>query len=181
MSNKYKFQDQAKPYFVTFSVVYWIDVFIRNEYKDLFLDCVRHCQKEKGLEVYVWVIMTSHIHMIIGTSKNKMEDIMRDLKSRSSRKLKDEIKSHPQESRREWILWLMERAGRKNSQNNNFQFWKQDSHPIELYDNKIMEQKIDYIHNNPVKAGFVDEPEHYLYSSARDYSGGKGLLDIKFL
>jgi putative transposase len=181
MSSKYKFRDQTKPYFVTFSVVYWIDVFIRNEYKDVFLDCVRHCQKEKGLEVYSWVIMTSHVHMIIGTNKNKMEDIIRDLKSRSSRKLKDEIANHPAESRREWILWLMKRAGLKNSQNKDFQFWKQDNHPIEIYDHKIMQQKMEYIHNNPVAAGFVDEPSAYLYSSARDYSGSKGLLDLKFI
>jgi putative transposase len=88
MSNKYKSRDQTKLYFVTFNIVYWIDAFIRNEYKDLFLECIRHCQKEKGLEVYAWVIMTSHVHLIIGTYKNKLEDIMRDLKSTSSKKTK---------------------------------------------------------------------------------------------
>jgi putative transposase len=79
------------------------------------------------------------------------------------------------------MLWLMERVGKKNSQNKDFQFWEQDNHPIELFDNNIMQQKLDYIHNNPVSAGFVDDPASYLYSSARDYSGSKGLLDIKFI
>ncbi len=79
------------------------------------------------------------------------------------------------------MLWLMERAGRKNSQNNNFQFWKQDNHQIELFNEEIMRQKMDYIHNNPVEAGFVDDSEIFLYSSARDFCGSKGLLDITFI
>jgi putative transposase len=181
MSIKYKFQDQTKPYFVSFAVVNWIDVFIRNEYRNILLDCFRHCQKEKGLEIYSWVIMPSHVHLIIGTQKEKMENIMRDLKSYSAKKLEKAIRTHQEESRREWILWMMERAGKKNSQNKNFQFWRQDNHPIELSDNKMMDQKLDYIHNNPVLSGFTDTPESYLYSSARDYFGTKGLLDIKFI
>jgi putative transposase len=75
------------------------------------------------------------------------------------------------------VLWMMERAGRKNSNNkNNFQFWQQHNKPVELYSNEVIKQKPDYIHNNPVEAGFVDNPEQYLFSSARDYAGEKGLL-----
>lgn len=181
MSNKYKFLDQSKLYFVTFTVVYWMDIFIRNEYRDLLVDNLRHCQKEKGLEIYAWVIMTSHVHLIIGKGKENMEDILRDLKSYSSKQLKRAIQNHPCESRKEWILWMLERAGKMNSQNKHFQFWIQDNHPVELFDNKIMEQKLEYIHKNPVEAGFVDKAEEYLYSSARDYCGIKGLLDIKHI
>lgn len=181
MSNKYKFKDQTKLYFVTLTVIHWIDVFIRNEYKNLFLKEICIKQKKKGLEVYAWVIMSSHIHMIIGTNDKKMEDILRDLKSQTSKKFRKIIKSNKQESRREWILWMMERAGKKNSQNEKFQFWKQDSHPIELFNNDIMQQKLDYIHNNPVEAGFVDKAEDWLYGSARDYCGLKGLLEIQFI
>jgi putative transposase len=76
------------------------------------------------------------------------------------------------------MLWMMERAGKKNSQNIDFQLWRQDNHPIELYDNKILNQKLDYIHNNPVAAGFVEKPEDYLYSSARDYAGMPGMIDV---
>ena len=75
----------------------------------------------------------------------------------------------------------MERAGKKNSNNNNYQFWQQDNHPIELWDNYMMDQKLEYLHMNPVLSGFVDRPEEYLYSSARDYAGDKGLLDIEFI
>lgn len=178
MSVRYKFRNQEKLYFISFSVVYWIDLFIRNEYKNILIDSLRFCQKEKGLDIYAWCIMTSHVHMIIGTRKDKMENIMRDYKSHTSRTLKKAIKDNPIESRKEWMLWLMERAGKKNSNNANFQLWRQDNHPIELWDNYMLEQKLNYIHQNPVEAGIVDKAENYTYSSAGDYSDKKGLLDI---
>jgi REP element-mobilizing transposase RayT len=112
MSVRYKFRNQEKLYFISFSVVYWIDLFIRNEYKDILIESLRFCQKEKGLDIYAWCIMTSHVHMIIGTRKEKMENIMRDYKSHTSRTLKKAIKDNPIENRNEWMLWLMERAGK---------------------------------------------------------------------
>ncbi|UII35148.1 hypothetical protein LVD17_07465 [Fulvivirga ulvae] len=105
----------------------------------------------------------------------------RDFKSFTSRKLKEEIQNHPSESRRELIKWMMERAGNKNGNNNGWQLWQQHNHPIELSDNKMMEQRLDYLHMNPVVAGFVGEPSYWKYSSAVDYSGGKGLLNILFI
>jgi putative transposase len=181
VSTKYKIKDQEKLYFISFSVVYWIDVFIRNEYKDILLESISYCQENKGLEVFGWCIMTSHIHLIIGTSGNSIEDIVRDLKSFTSGKLRKTIADHPQESRKEWILWMLKRAGSKNGNNNDYQFWQQNYHPIELWDNYMMQQKLDYIHQNPVEAGFVDKPENYIYSSARDYAGENGLLNIKLI
>jgi len=175
MSVKYKIRDQEKLYFVSFSVINWIDVFIRNEYKNIFLDSLKFCQRNKGLEIYGWCIMTSHVHLIIGTSDKPMENILRDLKSFTSTNIKKAIELSPTESRKEWMLWMMKRAGIKNN-NNDFQFWQQNNHPIELWDNYMMQQKLDYIHNNPVEAGFVDAPCDYVYSSARDYSEQKGLL-----
>lgn len=181
MSTKYKVRNQEKLYFISFAVVYWIDVFIRNEYKNLFLDSVRCCQRNKGLEVYAWCIMTSHVHMIIGTKDQNIEDIIRDLKSYTSRTIREAITNNPQESRKEWLLWMMKRAGIKNNNNQDYQFWQQSYHPIELWDNYMKEQKLEYLHQNPVGAGFVDSAESYLYSSARDYAGENGLLPVLFL
>lgn len=178
MSSKYKFKNPDGIYFISFAVVYWIDVFIRNEYKNIFLESLKYCQQNKGLKVHAWVIMTSHVHLIISASDNKLEDIVRDFKSFSSRKLKEAIQDNPQESRKEWMLWMMERAGKKNSNNGNWQFWQQDNHPIELWDNYMQEQKLNYLHQNPVEAGFVARAEDYCYSSANDYCDEKGLLDI---
>jgi REP element-mobilizing transposase RayT len=177
MSTKYKFNDQNKLYFITYSVINWIDVFIRNEYKDILLQSWEYCIREKGLEVYAWCIMSSHVHMIIGSNKNKLEDIIRDMKRHTSTKMRDVIKDSPIESRKDWLLKMMEYEGRRNKLNNDFQFWQQDNHPIELFDSRVMIQKLNYIHNNPVAAGFVSEPQHWLYSSALDYCGEKGLLE----
>jgi REP element-mobilizing transposase RayT len=181
MSRKYKFKDQAKPYFVSFATVHWIDLFIRPEYAEILLASLRHCQVEKGLEIYGWCIMTSHVHLIIGTTNKDLEDIMRDFKSFTSRKLREEILNHPSESRREWINWMMQRAGQKNGNNKDWQLWQQNNKPIELSDLAITNQKLTYVHMNPVLAGFVSEPHLWRYSSAIDYAGGKGLLDIKVI
>ena len=130
--------------------------------------------------------MTSHIHMIIGSNKDKLEDIMRDMKRHTSEKLKEAIKSNPVESRRECppdpvragMLWMMENAGKKNSNNINFQLWHQDNHPIELTDDRHCHSTLDYIHENPDLVGIVEKAEDYLYSSARNYFGLKGMIDV---
>ncbi|MEQ8245127.1 transposase [Fulvivirga sp.] len=181
MSRNYKIRDQEKLYFISFAVVHWIDVFVRPIYKDIIVDSLKYCIEHKGLEVYGWCIMTSHIHLIIGTQGDKMEDIIRDLKKYTSKEILKEIKDNTQESRKEWMLWIFEKAGSKNSNNKTYQFWQQHNHPIELSDNHTMQQKLDYLHANPVVAGFVSEPQAYVYCSAIDYSGGKGLVPLKIL
>jgi putative transposase len=133
--------------------------------------------KEKGLEIYAWCIMTSHVHLIIGSKAGNLDGIVGKMKSHTSMELKKAIKNNEIESRKEWMLWMMERAGKKNGNNKDFQFWQQHNHPIELFSPEVLNQKLNYIHNNPVEAGFVEYPEQYLYSSARDYCGQKGLLD----
>ncbi len=103
MSRKYKFHDNDKIYFVSFAVINWIDLFTRNVYKDIVVDSLKFCQKEKGLELYGWCIMTSHVHLIIGTTGNPLENIMRDLKRHTSEQLRKTIETTPVESRRECL------------------------------------------------------------------------------
>lgn len=176
MSRKYKFKDQNAVYFVSFATVNWIDVFSRLVYRDILVDAINYCIHNKGLIVYAWCIMTNHVHMIIGTEDEKLQDIMRDLKGFSARKIPKAIEENQQESRKEWMLWMMRRAGNKNSNNEKYQFWQQHNQPIVLHNNDIFEQKLNYIHNNPVEEGFVENPEDYLYSSARDYAELKGMV-----
>ena len=173
-------------YFVTFTVIDWIDIFIRDEYRNIIIESIKYCQLNKALEVYAYCIMTSHIHMIIGTSNKTipMNGIIRDMKSYTSRKIRESMENSSSvgESRREWILKMMYRAGKYNCNNNDFQLWQQYSHPIELNTNELIDQKLDYIHLNPVDAGFVDHPEAWLHSSARDYSGiAKGRIDLVYI
>jgi REP element-mobilizing transposase RayT len=178
MSSNYKFHNKEGLYFVTFSDIRWIDVFTRRQYKDILVDSINYCIINKGLELYAWVIMSNHIHMIISTKNKPLPDILRDMKRHTSKTLVKAITENMQESRRDWLLWFFEREGNANPNNEQYQFWQQGNHPIELWSNSVIDQKMDYIHTNPVKAGWVDEPAHYLYSSARDYAGDKGLIDI---
>ena len=180
MGLKYKIRDQSELYFVTFTTVNWIDVFIRESYREIFIDSVKFCQREKGLQVAAWVIMTSHVHMILRTAgTNKLENIIRDMKAYTSRHIRLELEQSTYESRKEWLLWMFRRAGLNNSNNNDFQFWIQDSHPIQLSTHEMLMQRLNYIHNNPVAAGFVCDPQHWKWSSAHDYCGGtQGLLDL---
>ena len=172
MSRNYKFNNPEGVYFVSFAVVDWIDVFTRNEYKDILLESLRYCQKEKGLEIFAWCIMTNHVHLIIRAKANYiLQDIMRDFKKFTSKEIINAIKENLQESRKEWLL---EKFITKES----ICFWGTDNHPIELWSNKVIDQKLDYLHNNPVEEGLVFRAEQYVYSSAMDYAGEKGLLDI---
>jgi putative transposase len=97
------------------------------------------------------------------------------------RMLRKAIEEHPGESRREWIVWLMERAGMRNSNNNEWQLWQQHNKPIEIVNNDMFYQKLNYIHKNPVEAGFVENEEDYLFSSARDFYNKKGLIDLSYI
>ena len=182
MSSKYKPGEDAIAHFVTFSVVGWIDVFSREIYKEIFVNSLQHCQQNKGLKLHAWVIMTNHVHLILSTNTNKIEDIVRDLKKYTSKKIIAAIQENSTESRKVWMINLFKYAGKNNSNNKDFQFWKQDYHTIELNTAAQLKERLDYLHENPVRSGLVWEPCHYKYSSAIDYyTNEHGLLKIEHL
>lgn len=182
MSGKYKVGEDAIPHFVTFSVVGWIDVFSREQYKEIFVESLKYCEHNKGLALHAWVIMTNHVHLIISSNSNKLEHIVRDIKKFTSKQIVKAIEANGFESRKEWMLNMFRYTGRQNNNNKEIQFWKQDYHPIELNTAAKTKQRLDYLHENPVRAGLVWEPWHYKYSSAIDYySNEHGLLAIEHL
>ncbi|MEX0968234.1 MAG: transposase [Bacteroidia bacterium] len=168
MSRKYKFYNSEGLYFVSFATVYWLDVFVREEYCEILVQSLKYCQKEKGMEIFDWCIMPSHVHLIFSATDHNPSDLMRDFKKYTSIELQKAIGTNPAESRKEWLLWMMKRAGSKSSNVKNYQFWQQHNKPIELWSNAVIDQKVEYIHNNPVEAGFVSEPQHWKYSSANE-------------
>ncbi|WP_026945680.1 REP-associated tyrosine transposase [Algoriphagus marincola] len=172
MSRKYKIWDQDKLYFVTFTVVEWIDVFTNQVYRDIFLDSLRFSQQNKGLDLCAYCIMSNHVHLIIGRNGEiTIEDLIRDIKKYTSKNIIEAINQSSSESRKALLLERFGKAGRKNLNNTNFQFWQQHSHPIELNTNDKINRCLNYIHQNPVKAGIVCLAEEYLYSSAKNYAG----------
>ena len=122
--------------------------------------------------------MSNHIHLIVQSKEGKLSEIIRDYKSYTSKKIVEAIKEYP-ESRKEWILWMFERAAKKHKRNSKYQVWTHDNHPEEPESNKFLDQKLDYVHQNPVRNGIVQNPEDYLYSSAMDYAGMPGYLEIE--
>ena len=170
-------------YFVTFSVVFWLDIFVRLRYKDIWVQSLNYCIQHKRLRVHAWCLMSSHVHLILSADQPQffqLSDIIRDLKKYTASQIIREIETGP-ESRREWLLDKFAFAAGKNSRNTNYQFWQQNNQAEELISNKFIDQKLTYIHQNPVQEGWVAEAYHYLYSSARDYSGTKGLVPITFI
>jgi len=183
MSEKYKIRNHDDLYFITFATAGWIDVFTRQCYMDILLESIRFCQKQKGLEVYTWCIMSNHVHMIVGRNgKDDIPDIIRDLKKYTSKQIVKAIAENDRESRRDWLLKLFLEFGYKSGKHMKHMFWQNEYHPIAFISNEMAMQKLTYIHMNPVVAGLVDEPSIYRYSSARDYENNRvGLLPILFL
>ena len=179
----YKIRNQAAIHFITFAVVGWVDVFTRKDYRDIILDSLRFCQKEKGLLLHSWCIMSNHLHLILSAREENLSDLLRDFKKYTAKQIFTAIDNNPKESRKEWMLSIFRKEGAKNSRNKSYQFWRQDNQPQELYSGKFIVQKMNYIHHNAVEAGIVEKPEEYLYSSARDYFFTKrcGLLEVVFL
>jgi REP element-mobilizing transposase RayT len=160
-----------------------VDIFTRKQYRDIVLESIKYCQVEKGLLLHAWCIMSNHLHLIASAKNADLSDILRDFKKFTSKEIIRAIPNNKQESRKDWMLKIFGTEGQENSRNKNYQFWRQDNRPMELYSGQFIWQKLNYIHNNPVEAGIVEKPEHYLYSSAKDYVLTKkcGLLDLVFI
>ncbi len=173
----YKIWDPNALHYLTFSTVEWVDIFTKPVYKDILADSLQYCIAKKGLVLHSYVIMTNHLHLIAKANEGyEISNILRDFKRHTAKFVIKELQEG-NESRKEWILDLLEEAGSKNKKNKTYQLWRQDNHPIVLFSNSVIEQKLVYIHNNPVEAGFVFEPHEYKYSSAVDYAGGNGMID----
>lgn len=181
MSSRYKYTDKEGYYFITATVVDWIDVFTRDVYKDIVLNSLRFCQQHQGLSIHAWVLMSNHFHMICSFRQNDAGLVLKNVKSFTAIKIIDAIINNVQESRKRWMLDIFEAYGARNKCNYRFQFWQQENHPILLDSEKKYRQKMDYLHLNPVRAGFVFQPQDWKYGSGVDYySNLKGLLDIVF-
>jgi putative transposase len=113
----YKIRNQSLPHFITFAVSEWVDVFTRKLYRDILLDSIRYCQKEKGMRLHSWCIMSNHLHLIVASKENDLSGLLRDFKKFTSKEIIKAIKENKQESRREWMLEIFQKEGAKNSRN----------------------------------------------------------------
>jgi REP element-mobilizing transposase RayT len=172
MGFAYNIKDQGALYFVTFTVHQWVDVFTRPQYIDIYLNSLRYCQQHKGLLVYAWVVMSNHVHLIVRAENDNLSDIIRDHKKFTAKAIYEAIRNNPAESRKEWLLRVL-------TFNDAIWFWEEGYHGEEIFGEAFYQIKLKYLHENPVRAGIVAFPEHYIHSSASDHMGFyKGKLDI---
>lgn len=171
MSEKYK-TFPGGLFFVTLTLVGWIDLFTRYDYCDELINNLNFCIDKKGLRVFSFCIMPSHVHMVatLQDEQKQLSDVLRDFKSFSAKQFLKMINEHPQESRKEWLLHMFAYFAKHNGHNSQYQIWQQHNHPIHLFSNEWVEEKVNYIHQNPVKACLVTEPEAYVYSSANPFT-----------
>ena len=180
MPHAYQIHKPDSAYYLTLTAVEWVDAFMRREHKQILCDSLNYCVDVKGLEIFAYVIMSSHMHMIARAKEGNLSDIIRDFKKFTSAMLIKDFKSGT-ESRRDWMLERFKTGGAKEKKKSTNQVWQYNNHAIEVISPKLTFSKILYIHNNPVEAGLVGRAEEYLFSSAQDYSGQKGPVKVTTL
>ena len=181
MSTKYKATTTEDAYFITITTVGWIDIFTRLNQRYVLTQALEHCQQEKGLEIYAYCIMSSHLHLLCkATNGAILSDIIRDFKKHTSKKIIKTIMEEP-ESRREWLLDFFQKACVHLKRNQQYKVWQDGYHAEHVYSNAFINQKVNYIHNNPVKDKIVSLPEDYYFSSARNYASLDNDLEVILL
>lgn len=179
--SRYKIRDPHGLNFLTLTVVDWVDVFIRKQYKDIIIESLRFCQQQKGLQIGGYTIMSSHVHLIAQAAGTQtLSEVLRDFKKFTAKKILQEIETGGYESRREWMLHRFAYRGREQA-DRTFQLWVSDNHPIELFTFPVVMQKLQYIHENAVQEGLVLEAADYPYCSASNYFRGEGILDVDLI
>jgi REP element-mobilizing transposase RayT len=178
MSDKYKIWDNTKAYFLTLTIVGWVDVFTRKNHKLIIIDSLKFCQKEKGLLIFGYCLMSNHLHLIARSEgKYTLSDILRDFKKFTSKAIIYQIMEET-ESRRKWMLEFFHKAGENLKGIKNYKVWQDGNHAEMIQSNKFFDEKLEYIHLNPVNELIVEKPEDYIFSSARNYAGLDNYLEI---
>jgi REP element-mobilizing transposase RayT len=170
--SRYKITENSVPYFHTSTIVGWLPIFTRPETVQMILDSWEYLQEHENFVLHGYVILENHIHFI-ANSDNHSEHIMR-FKSFTARKIIDYL----EEQGVAMFLKQLEFYKVKHKTDRQYQFWQEGTHPKQMLNEEMMRQKLDYIHYNPVKRGYVDEPVHWRYSSARNYAGQEGLVSV---
>jgi REP element-mobilizing transposase RayT len=141
------------------------------------IDSLDFCQQHKGLEIYAYVIMSNHLHLLLRSERAALSNTIKEFKSFTAKKMLEAMDMEA-ESRREWMLNLFEFSAKQHKRNEKYQLWTHENHAEIVYSNLFIDEKIKYIHENPVRAGIVEKAEDYLYSSAKNYAGLQGVLDV---
>ena len=165
MRSRYRIHHPERAHFVTCTIVEWLPVFTSTACCDILVNSLEHCRQRKNLKIYAWVILENHCHAILAAPD--LSAALRDLKSFTAAKILEQLATE----NRDWLLNQL-RYYRGAHKRNEYQVWQEGSHPQVIADDAMMHQKLEYLHNNPVKRGWVVAPEHWRYSSAHEWLGG---------
>jgi len=170
--SRYRVMHEQYPHFMTATVNNWLPIFTHPETVNIVLDSWRFLQQDSGFEIFGYVILENHLHLI-ARSQNLSRDLQR-FKSYTAK----EILAYLQAQNVIRLLHLLEFFKRQHKTHTTYQVWEEGSHPQIIESEAVLRQKLDYIHQNPVKRGYVDLAEHWRYSSARNYAGQEGLIEV---
>jgi putative transposase len=169
---RYRICETEYPYFMTCTIVGWLPVFTRPEAVDIVIQAWRYAQRERDFLLFGYVILENHLHLI--ASALELPSVMQGFKSYTARQIVDLL-----ERRAARVLLRQLRAHKlRHKVQSDYQVWQEGSEPKQIQTEEMMWQKLEYMHNNPVARGYVDDPVHWRYSSARNYAGQSGLIDV---
>jgi len=174
MRSRYRITPESNIYFITSSTHLWVPILFNETLFQIILNSLKYCRKNKGLRLHGYVIMINHFHAIIShESYDQIPNIVRDLKRHTAREIKDYLSDLGEFSQLFWVKIF------HSKERGQHRIWQGGYHPVAITSRAFFDEKLEYIHNNPVKKGFVEQPEHWKYSSARNYLlGDDGLIEI---
>jgi putative transposase len=170
--SRYRFFEEEYPYFMTGTIVAWLPVFAFPRFVDIVLDSWRFLQRERAVRIFGYVIMENHLHWIV-SGPNLSEQVGRS-KSYTARLIIEAMESCGYAT----LLQELKYFKLRYKTDQIHQLWQEGSHPEQIQNDAMMHQKLEYMHNNPLRRGYVDDPVHWRYSSARNYAVLPGLIDV---
>ncbi|ANE55124.1 REP-associated tyrosine transposase [Methylomonas sp. DH-1] len=170
--SRYRVLQNPSPHFMTATINHWLPLFTRPATVNIVLDSWRFLQRDSGFQLHGYVILENHLHLIAASA-----DLSRDMQRFKAYTAK-KIIAYLQQSGSARVLELLALLKRPHKTESEFQVWEEGNHPQLIETEAVMRQKLDYIHRNPVERGYVDLPEHWRYSSARNYAGLEGLIEV---
>ncbi len=171
--SRYKIYELQKPHFLTCTIINWIPIFTRKDTVKIIIDSLSYLQQERNFKLYGYVILENHLHLVAQADNNLAKEIS-NFKSYTAKMLIRYL----EEKRVERILREFAFHKKQHKNDRKYQVWEEGSHPQLLQNLEMLRQKLEYIHFNPVKRGYVDEPIHWRYSSARNYANMESLLPV---
>src|SRR4030042_4128689 len=175
MRTRYRITENSYPYFLTCTIIEWLPFFTRKPYFEIIIDSLKYCREQKGLKFFAYVILDNHLHLV--ANGERLAATIKEFKSYTAQAI---IKLATAEGK-DWLLNQFKYFKAKNKKESRYQVWQEGFHPQLVISEEMLRQKVEYIHDNPVKAGLVERAEDWLYSSAKNYLDQVGELEIDVL